>query len=91
MDSDTFVRIALASIPWVPDITRDELLELIRRVREFQCSEYEDTFWRSVLAKHLNVSLMSEYCRQGLSVEEALDKALTWKPIELPPSELESR
>ena len=104
MNHDEFVRILLSS-PYekvIPDITYDELLEIITRVYNAQGSVSHTNFWISLLEKNLPDPRISELIywpdqyfnddqHSNLSPKEMLDIALAVKPSEpiaLPPSSL---
>jgi hypothetical protein len=98
-DHTTWVRNVLSdrAAREIPDITHDELLELITRVLRAQGSEHEQYFWLRLLKANLpdpNLSDLiywpGEYFGDGdnsrqLSPQEILDIALAAKPTELPP------
>jgi hypothetical protein len=90
MDHETWVRCVLAEPAQkrIPDITRDELLELIRRASTAENEEHESQFWLGLLEANLPDSRISdlifwpgEYFGDGnnsreLSPEQILDLAL---------------
>jgi hypothetical protein len=90
MEHDTWVRAVLSgpAVRPVRDITRDELLELIRRVSTTGAEEHEQNFWLELLEANVPDKRISdlifwpgEYFGDGnnsrqLSPEQILDIAL---------------
>lgn len=78
-----FAREALMPNPvYIPDITREEYLEIIQRVASADYLELETTWWLELLNRNLPHPAVSDLIYyQDLDPEEILDKALSDKSI----------
>jgi hypothetical protein len=93
MDADVWVRMNLVgrSVKVIPDITNEELLEMIRRVRAVsEWEEHESGFWLEMLEVNLSPDIVTmiyypgDYLGDGdntqdLSEKQILDIALAAK------------
>ncbi len=82
MSMDEFARQALTpEPPYLPNISREEYLELIRRVMN---GEGEYVFWLALLRLNLSCPPLSDYIfYDDLTPKQILEKALAYKPIAL--------
>jgi hypothetical protein len=63
-------------------MNRDELVELVKKIKEDECSEDEINSWIDLLHEnvpHPDASDLIFYSKEELSAEEIVDKALNYK------------
>ncbi|BDI29977.1 hypothetical protein CCAX7_20280 [Capsulimonas corticalis] len=80
-----FIREVLTpGAPWVMDISREEYLEIIRRIASADYDDAQTLYWLDLLNRNLSHPAISDVIfREGNTTEEALDKMQTHKPIAL--------
>lgn len=98
-DHETWVRTILSSPSArpIPDVTREELVEVTRRIADGQGKEHQVNFWLDLLQANVPDPAVSDlifWPNRYFEVEDApdltpdqiVDIALGYKPIQLPPS-----
>lgn len=88
MSMREFVKLALTEVPRNLDITRDECLEIIRRLQRplEPYSMCAGVFYLHLLRKYLPHPRIEELFRQYETPEDILDAALRHEPFLMPPT-----
>lgn len=85
MSIDEFVTEACSPIPQkVFDITKEELIELVRRAKDYETYKEDTNFYVQVLKANTIMPDISDllcYNKEKLTPEQLVEKALNYKPI----------
>lgn len=71
-------------------LTEDQLIELVRKIKNCEGTEEEIDEWQLLLQRNVPDPEMSDlifYSDENLSPEEIVERAMSYRPIPLPPSE----
>jgi colicin immunity protein/pyocin immunity protein len=70
-----------------PNLTKEELIELVRKVITCEGTEEENDEWLEIFLNsvpHPEASNLIYYSKEDLTPEEIVERALAYKPILLP-------
>ena len=68
-------------------LSREELIELVRRIMNAEGTEEELDTWEETLEQNVTDPAVSDYIfypDRDMTAEEIVDRALSYKPIQLP-------